>query len=184
MTAEVDSRALDSGAAFAEITADPGPVGVRGLAIAAAIAAGVYTPGEGDIDDAIAACIVMDGLTEKIEKLVINDSEGHNAGTIVEYQDGYYGADGEKVATVTGKAVVVATEPHMWQFHFGHAELADGTWETTGFLDAAAIMKSMTQILHIRGTGGRYAGKAGYLSMSVADLSQRPPLYSVSLALC
>jgi hypothetical protein len=44
-------------------------------------------------------------------------------------------------------------------------------------------MKGMTQILQVRGTGGRYAGKAGYLSMAVADTSQRPPQYSVTIAL-
>jgi hypothetical protein len=184
MTAEVDERALDSGAAFAEVTADPGPVGVRGLAVAAAMAAGVYVPGQGSADEAVAACITMDGITEKIEKLVINDGGTHGAGTTIEYADGYYDAGGEKIATVTGSAVVVAMQPHIWQFHSSTAELADGSFAISGFLDAAAVMKSMTQILQIRGTGGRYAGKAGYLSMTVADTSQRPPLYAVSLALC
>jgi len=182
MTAEVDSRALDSGDAFAAVLAEPGPVGLRGLAIAAAIAAGAYTPGQGSIDEAVAACITWDGITEKIEKLVINDSNGHGAGTTIEYQDGYYGADGEKIATATGRAIVVAAEPQMWQFHSGIAEFADGTFAVTGFLNAAAVMKSMTQILHLRGTSGRYEGKVGYMSMTVSDTTQRPPHYAVSIA--
>jgi Allene oxide cyclase barrel like domain len=180
----VDKRAMESGTAFAADTADPGPVDVRGLAMAAARAAGVYQPGRDSVDDAVRACITIDGITEKIEKLVINDAGGHGAGTTIEYSDGYYDQAGEKIATVNGSAVIVAVTPHMWQYHRSKAEFADGTCEISGFLDTGAVMKCMTQVLQVRGTSGRYEGKSGYLSMEVADTSQRPPHYAVCIALC
>jgi hypothetical protein len=180
----VDERALGSGAAFLELPADPGPVDIRALAVAAATAAGAYVPGRGSPDDAVMACIVRDGITEKIEKLVINDGGTHGTGTTIEYSDGYYDDSGERIATVTGSAVVVATAPHMWQFHTSTAEFADGSIAISGFLDAAAMMRSMTQILQVRGMSGRYAGKAGYMSLTIADPSQRPPHYATAIVVC
>ncbi|HEY7143741.1 MAG TPA: hypothetical protein VH637_05790 [Streptosporangiaceae bacterium] len=181
---QVDERALESGAAFQAVQPDPGPVDIRALAVAAATAAGAFAPGQGSPDDAVRACVVRDGITEKIEKLVINDGGAHGAGTTVEYTDGYYDEQGERIATATGSAVVVAMTPHMWQFHASTAEFADGSFAVSGFLDAAALMRSMTQILQIRGLTGRYAGKAGYMSLTVADPSQRPPHYATAFALC
>jgi hypothetical protein len=180
----VDERALESGAAFQDALADPGPVDVRVLAVAAATAAGVYRPGRDNADDAVRACITMDGITEKIEKLAISDNGSHGSGSTVEYSDGYYDAQGERIGTVTGSAVVLVTQPHMWQFHSSTVELTDGSFTISGLLDIAAMMRSMTQVLQVHGTAGRYAGKAGYLTLTVADTSQRPPFYTTAFAMC
>lgn len=180
----VDQRAIDVGGEFQQAAADPGPLDIRALAVAAATAAGRYDPAEQTPDDALKACEVMDGLVEKIEQLSIDDGGSPGEGTTVNFVDGFFDENGERVATVTGTGTVLTMTPHMWQVHRSRAELDDGTFEITGLLDVGALLRSMTQVLRIVGTGGRYAGKTGYLTLTVLDPTQRPPHYSTMFALC
>lgn len=180
----IDQRALDAGAAFLGATADPGPLDVRGLAVAAAAMAGVHVPGAETIDDAVRRCIIVDGLTEKVEKLIINDDEASGQGATVQYEDGFYDEHGERIATVSGTAVVLQAKPHMWQFHQSTAQLADGSFRISGIVDVTAMTQSMTQVLQVTGTSGRYDGKAGFLTLSIADPQIRPPHYATAFVMC
>ncbi|QTD96703.1 allene oxide cyclase barrel-like domain-containing protein [Streptomyces cyanogenus] len=182
----IDRRAMDVGVEARREVADPSPLDPEALALAAAAAAGVCTPGDGAQARAAAIekCVVVTGLTEKIEKLVVHDGETPGLGTSVEYTDAFYDADGNRVATVNGRSVVLSTTPHMWQYHQSRAELEDGTFEAVGVLDCTVMMRGGTQLFRITGTGGRYAGKVGYMTLAIADPSQKPPHYATSFVLC
>jgi Allene oxide cyclase barrel like domain len=180
----IDQRALDVGAAALKEQADPSPLGVPALALAAATAAGVFSADEGTAEEAVAKCLVVDGLTEKVEKAVVNENATAGAGSTVEYVDGFFDSSGTRVGTVTGTAVVLTMTPHMWQYHRGHADFTDGTFETTGIVDCTAALRGMTQVLQVVGTGGRYEGKSGYLTLAIGDPTQRPPHYSTTLVMC
>jgi hypothetical protein len=181
---EIDQRALDVGADVLQATQDPGPLDVQGLALAAATAAGVFDPAQGKAEDAVRHCIVLDGLTEKVEKAVVSENTPAQPGSTVEYVDGFYDADGKRVGTLTGSAVVLAMTPHLWQYHKGHADFEDGTFETTGVVDCTAVIHGMTEVFQIVGTGGKYEGKAGYLTLAVKDATQRPPHYTTTIVMC
>ncbi len=183
-SAAIDERALDSGTMVQQAVADPGPVDIEALAVAAAAKAGLYVPGKSTTEDAVSACIIVEGLTEKIVKLTINDDGGVQLGSTVAYTDAIFDRDGKELGTSTSNAVVLGMAPHMWQYHYSTVELHDGTYETTGVLDATAMMRGMTQVLQVTGTGGRYAGKAGYLTIAIIDPTQRPPHYSTSFVVC
>jgi hypothetical protein len=180
----VDQRAIESGAIFQVADPDPGPVPIRALAVAAATKAGLYVPGEGTIEDAVSKCIVIDGLTEKILKLVIDDGGDPGLGTTVDYVDAIFDESGRQIGTSTSGAVVLCMTPHMWQFHRSKVELDDGSFETSGLLDVAAMTRSMTQILQVVGTGGRYDGKSGYLTIAIGDPNQKPPHYATAVVMC
>ncbi|GAA3301643.1 MULTISPECIES: allene oxide cyclase barrel-like domain-containing protein [Dactylosporangium] len=183
---QIDERALNTGAAaLQESIVDPGPVGVEALAVAAATAAGVHDPAADSPADAVAKCIVLAGLTEKVERLVVHDAKDTDGtGSLVEYVDGYYDADGNRLGAATGTAVVLSMAPHMWQFHRSTTELTDGTFETTGVIDCTAMLRRMTAVLQVRGTGGRYAGRSGYVTLALKDPNQRPPHYETAFVLC
>jgi hypothetical protein len=183
---QIDERALNTGvAALQESIVDPGPIGVEALAVAAATAAGRHDPAVDRPADAVAKCIVRADLTEKVERLVVHDAKDTDGtGSLVEYVDGCYDAEGNRLGTVTGSAVVLAMTPHMWQFHRSTTELLDGSFETTGVIDCTAMLRRMTAVLRVRGTGGRYAGRHGYATLALKDPTQRPPHYETAFVLC
>lgn len=180
----IDRRALESGAMAQQMTSDPGPVDIRALAVAAATRAGLYLPGKSTTEDAVGACVVVEGLTEKILKLTINDGGDTRLGSTIEYTDAVFDRDGKEIGTSTSSAVVLGMAPHMWQFHRSTVELDDGGFESTGVIDATAMLRGMTQILQVAGTSGRYAGKSGYLTIAIADPTRKPPHYTTSFAVC
>lgn len=183
---EIDERALETGTmALQETVVDPGPVGVEALAVAAATAAGRYTPGESARPaDALKECVVIEGLTEIVEKLVVHDVPGGaGVGTTVEYVDGYFDGD-RRIGESRGTAVVLAMTPHMWQFHKSRTEFEDGAFETTGVIDCTAMLRRMTQVLQVVGTEGRFAGKTGYVTLALKDPTQKPPHYETAVVLC
>jgi hypothetical protein len=180
----IDQRALDVGeAARGETIVDPGPVSAAALAVAAAAKAGRYDPETADQAAALAECLIMDGLTEKVERLVVHDREG-GVGTTVEYVDGIYAGDGTRLGEVNGSAVVLTMTPHMWQFHRSRAELTDGSFQTVGVIDCTAMLHRQTQVLQVEGTGGRYLGRSGYMTLELSDLSQKPPHYATVFVFC
>ncbi|HEX6526877.1 MAG TPA: hypothetical protein VF070_43715 [Streptosporangiaceae bacterium] len=181
----IDERALDAGQAFEDSMQDPGPIDIQALAVAAATAAGVFTPGQDDPDVALSKCIVMDDLTEMVEKVVVHDDAPPGSNTTVEYVDAYYDNSGRRMATVTGRAVVVMMSPHMWQFHESTAELDDGSLRITGLIDTTVAMRrGLTQILQVTGISGRYQGKSGYMTLKVKDPTKRPPHYATAFVVC
>ncbi|GHH88405.1 hypothetical protein GCM10018793_67950 [Streptomyces sulfonofaciens] len=183
-TAGIDERAVNSGAAFQQAEPDPGPVDIRALAVAAATRAGRYVAGRDTVDDAVAACVARDGLTEKILKLRINDGGQEGLGTTVDYEDAILDAGGTEIGKSTSSAVVLSMTPHMWQIHRSTVELADGSYESSGLLDVHAMMRGMTQILQVTGVSGRYEGKSGYATITIGDPTQKPPSYAISFAVC
>ncbi|RVX38772.1 hypothetical protein EDD27_1096 [Nonomuraea polychroma] len=182
---EIDERAIEVGTeALQETLVDPGPLDIRGLALAAATRAGRYKPGVDSEEDALAACIVRT-VTEVVEKLTVSDdSDTAGVGTTVEYVDAFSDENGKRVGTMTGNAVVVAMAPHMWQFHRSTTEFDDGTIEHVGLVDCTALMRRMTQIHSIVGTSGVYEGKTGFMAFELSDPHKRPPLFSVTFVLC
>ncbi len=181
---DLDERALDAGQVLAQPLPGTSPLGTAALALAAAAEAGLYTPGSDSPQDALDRCVIVDGLTEIVEKMVIEEgSDGHGPGTVARYVDGFFTADGTRVATVTGSALVLTMEPRMWQYHTSSTVLDDGTFETHGVVDATAVLHGITQVLRVTGTGGRYAGKKGYMTLVMDDPTQRPPHYATAFVM-
>jgi len=185
-TDEIDQRARDVGADAQREQEDPSPLDPRALALAAAAAAGVYTPGGGEQEQAAALdrCVIVTGLTEKIEKLVVHDGGTPGTGTSVEYTDAFFDADGNRVATVQGSSIVLTMAPHMWQYHQSRAQFDDGAFEAQGVLDCTAMLRGGTQLFRLTGTEGRYAGKVGFMTLAIEDPTQKPPHYATSFVLC
>ncbi|MFD2768443.1 allene oxide cyclase barrel-like domain-containing protein [Micromonospora eburnea] len=176
--APVSARALNAGQlAFQQDLGNSSALEAGQLALAAALAAGAYRPSDGQVNAALGDCIVVDGLTEAVEKLVTTDQAASGGVDSAEYEDGFYDAAGNRVGTVTGTAVVLSYTPHMWQYHSSTTEFHDGTFETSGVIDCTAILNGMTQILQVVGRSGRYAGKRGFMTLTLHDHRQQPPLY-------
>jgi hypothetical protein len=182
-TAQIDERSIKSGELFRKAD-DPGPIDIRSLAVAAATRAGHYVPGRDSVEDALAACVYKDNLTEKILKLSINDDGNGGPAHSVQYEDAILDADGTELGKSTSKAVVVVTEPHMWQFHQSTVELVNGSYEHNGIIDVNAMMRGMTQVFHVTGTSGEFEGKTGFATITIGDVTQQPPTYTISYALC
>ena len=112
---EIDQRAMDVGADVLKADQNPGPLDVVGLALAAATAAGVFDPAKEPAEEAVRHCVVLDRLTERIEKAVVSDADQAKPGSTVEYTDAFYDEDGRKIGTLRGHAVVLTMTPHLWQ---------------------------------------------------------------------
>ncbi|GGW70310.1 hypothetical protein GCM10010503_54400 [Streptomyces lucensis JCM 4490] len=180
----LDQRALDSGQlAFQGRMPASSLVEPRDLALAAAAAAGVYDPARDSAEEALERCIIVENLTEVIEKMAIHDEGTHGAAALAEYQDGFFDADGNRVGTVTGSARVLSMAPHMWQYHRSRTEFDGGTFETHGVVDGTAILHGYTQIFQLTGTSGRFSGKVGFMTLTIDDPTQRPPRYRTSFAM-
>ncbi|WP_255955320.1 allene oxide cyclase barrel-like domain-containing protein [Streptomyces odontomachi] len=182
-TAQIDERSIKSGALFRKAE-DPGPVDIRGLAVAAATRAGRYVPGRDSVEDALAKCVYKDNLTEKILKLTINDDGKGGPAHSVHYEDAILDADGTELGKSSSNAVVVVTEPHMWQFHKSTVELVNGSYEHNGLIDVNAMMRGMTQVFHVTGISGEFEGKTGFATITIGDVTQQPPTYAISYAVC
>ncbi|WDM16622.1 hypothetical protein J3S85_37170 [Streptomyces lavenduligriseus] len=180
----LDRRALDSGQlAFQGQMPATSLVEPRDLALAAAAAAGIYDPAKDSAEEALKKCVIVEGLTEVIEKMAIHDEGTHGAAALAEYQDGFFDADGNRVGTVIGSARVLSMAPHMWQYHQSRTEFEGGTFETHGVIDGTAILHGFTQIFQLTGKTGRFAGKAGFMTLTIDDPTQRPPRYRTSFAM-
>jgi hypothetical protein len=174
----LSARARNAGRlAFQQDLGDSSALEANQLALAALLAAGGYVPGGGQVAGALDDCVVVDGLTEAVEKLVTTDEAVSGGVDFAEYEDGFYNVAGDRVGTVTGTAVVLCYTPHMWQYHSSTTEFHDGTFETNGVIDCTAILNGMTQVLRVVGTGGRYAGKQGFMTLTLHDHRKQPPLY-------
>jgi hypothetical protein len=46
------------------------------------------------------------------------------------------------------------------------------------------MLRRMTAVLRVRGTGGRYDGRSGYVALALKDPDQRPPHYETTFVLC
>lgn len=164
---------------------DSSPISTLALATAATVAAGLVQPHETSTTDVLSLCIVLEGLTEVVEKMVIHAGEnGPGAGTVAEYTDALFDADGERVGTITGRAVVLDMFPHMWQLHRNVTELADGTIEAVGVVDATSIVQGLTGTIPVTGVSGRYAGRAGYRTLVLTEGDDESPRYEVTFVLC
>ncbi|MFI6643903.1 hypothetical protein [Streptomyces sp. NPDC050504] len=180
----LDERALESGKlAFQGEMPATSLVAPRDLALAAAAAAGIYTPDKDSADEVLKRCVVVEGLTEVIEKMAIHDAGTDGAAALAEYQDGFFDAEGNRVGTVTGTARVLAMVPHMWQYHQSRTEFDGGTFETSGVIDATAILHGYTQVFRVVGRTGRFSGKSGFMTLTIDDPTQRPPRYRTSFAM-
>jgi hypothetical protein len=180
----LDQRALDSGKlAFQGEMPASSLVEPRDLALAAAAAAGIYTPDKDSVDEVLKKCIIVEGLTEVIEKMAIHDAGTDGAAALAEYQDGFFDADGNRVGTATGSARVLSMAPHMWQYHQSTTEFEGGTFETSGVIDATAILHGFTQIFRLTGKTGRFSGRTGFMTLTIDDPTQRPPRYRTSFAM-
>ncbi|WP_326691544.1 MULTISPECIES: allene oxide cyclase barrel-like domain-containing protein [unclassified Streptomyces] len=180
----VAQEALDSGKlAFQGEMPMASALEPRQLALAAALAAGIFTPGVDPVDEVLDKCVIVDGLTEVIEKLAINEGSKNGSTDSGDYVDGFFDSDGKRVGTVTGTAVMLAKEPHIWQHHKSVTEFEDGTFETTGVIDGTAILHGLTQVFRVVGKTGRYAGKQGFMTLTIKDPQQRPPHYHTVFAM-
>lgn len=179
---ELDERALNAGSAAAQAMADTAPLGIEALALAAAADAGLYEPGVTPIEEALARCVVVDGLTEVVEKMAVEEGKP-GSGSVARYTDGFFDADGKRLGTVTGHALVLAMAPRMWQYHSSSTVYEDGTFTTNGVVDATAVLHGITQVFRVTGTGGRYLGKKGYMTLVMGDPTQQPPHYSTAFVM-
>ena len=180
----IDRRAMEAGAMVQGLRLDPGPIDIRALAVAAATKAGRYVPGVSTTEEAVDACVIVEGLTEKILELKIDDGGDTKLGSTIEYRVVVLDRDGNEIGTSSSNAVVLGMTPHMWQFHRSGAELADGAYESSGVVNATAMLRGMTQVLHVVGKSGKFEDKAGYLTIVMSDPTQRPPHYTTSLVVC
>lgn len=162
------------------------PISTAALALAARIAAdGVVPEDEVSGLDALAGCIVVDGLTEVVESMVIKAPEtGPGPGTVARYVDVLLDAEGNRVGTVAGGAVVLDLMPHMWQLHRNVTELPDGTLEAVGIVDATSVVQGLTATIPVTGISGRYAGKKGYRTLVLSEIAGDTPRYDVTIVLC
>jgi hypothetical protein len=169
---------------------DANPISARALATAAAVAAG-RVDARGVAAGLPEGGIVLEGLTEVVEKMVITPGEdGPGPGTVAEYVDALLDRDGNRIGTITGSAVVLDMLPHMWQLHRNVTELEDGSFETVGIVDATSIVQGVTGTIPVRGLTGRYAGMTGFRTLVLgppdedADEDAGSPAYDVTIALC
>ncbi|MGY1438548.1 allene oxide cyclase barrel-like domain-containing protein [Streptomyces reniochalinae] len=180
----VSERALNAGTlAFQGDLGTSSELEPGRLAVAAAVAGGLYKAQDGPLGQVLDDVIVVEGLTERIEKLATIDDAASGGVDYAEYEDGFYDEAGERVGTVEGTAVVLTYTPHMWQYHSSVTTFEDGTFETSGVIDCTAILSGMTQVLQVRGTSGRYAGKQGFMTLTLHDHEQRPPLYRTTFVM-
>jgi hypothetical protein len=171
-----------------EKDSDSNEITLSALATAAALAAGVIGPHDAATTDVLDRCIVIDELTEVVEKMLLHTDDGPpGPGTVAEYVDGLFDADGKRVGTITGTAVVLDMLPHMWQLHRNVVELKDGSMEAIGVVDATATVQGVTCTIPVTGLSGRYEGKTGFRTL-VLDLSEdderEGPQYTVTIVLC
>ncbi|MFI7426439.1 hypothetical protein ACIBPB_05585 [Micromonospora sp. NPDC049836] len=168
-----------------EKESDANPISTRALATAAAVAAGRIEPHEVAGADVLAECIVLDGLTEVVEKMVIHAGpDGPGPGTIAEYTDALLDAEGQRVGTITGRAVVLDMLPHMWQLHRNVTEFPDGSMEAVGVVDATSIVQGLTATIPVTGLSGRYAGRTGFRTLVLTEGDDESPRYDVTIVLC
>lgn len=164
---------------------DTSPIGTRALAAAAAVAAGRIEPQEMLTADVLGECVVIEGLTEIVEKMVIHAGDnGPGPGTIAEYTDALFDADGTRVGTITGRALVLDMMPHMWQLHRNLTEFADGTIEALGVVDATSVVQGLTATIPVTGISGRYAGMKGFRTLVLTEGEDETPRYDVTIVLC
>ncbi|MFG2531762.1 hypothetical protein [Streptomyces sp. NPDC048516] len=181
----IDERALEVGTeSLKEMHPDPGPLSIPALAVAAATAAGLHTPGVHSEDDAVSRCVIR-SVTEMAENLTVSHSkEEAGPGTTVEYREALVDADGKRVGTMTGNSVVLMMTPHMWQFHQSRTEFEDGVIEHSAVIDCTALMRRMSQVHRATGISGAYEGKSGYMAFEISDPTQKPPHFTTTFVMC
>ncbi|MDF3293937.1 allene oxide cyclase barrel-like domain-containing protein [Streptomyces silvisoli] len=93
-------------------------------------------------------------------------------------------ASGRVVGTITGSGWKVyerAHDGHVLSYYREEIEFADGTVQTSGWMDSTAVWAGEWQSLHAVGTGGAYLGLIG-----VRQIRQEIPreLFRANIILC
>ncbi|KNB50308.1 hypothetical protein AC230_23785 [Streptomyces caatingaensis] len=93
-------------------------------------------------------------------------------------------ASGTVLGTITGSGWKIYERPsdgHVLSYYREEIEFADGTIQTSGWMDSTAVWAGEWQTLHAVGTGGAYLGLIG-----VRQIRQEIPreLFRANIVLC